>query len=109
MSDRDTCAAHGCQREPTGTSQFCQRHLQPSAELCRTVWRAVTAAQEPGTRHATISLRELAEQHGSHQSTMWRAVLTLERLGYLRRYGPGRLIVIIGFGEVCSVPATEPV
>lgn len=107
--DRDVCAAHGCDREPSGTSRFCQRHLQPTPELCRTVWRAVTAAQEPGTRHAHISLRELAEQFGSHQSTVWRAVLTLERLGYVQRFGPGSLIVIVGLGEEAHVPAAEPV
>ena len=97
--DRDTCAAVGCEREPTGSSRFCQRHLQPSPELCRAVWRAVTAAQLPGTHTAPILLEQLAEQLDSHKSTMWRAVLTLERLGYIRRPARGQIIVLVAFGE----------
>lgn len=107
--DRDVCAAHGCPREPSGTSRFCQRHLQPTADLCRRVWRALTQAQEPGTRHVQCSLHELAEQLGSHKSTVWRAILTLERLGYVRRVGQGQLIVLVGFGEVTHAATTEPV
>lgn len=95
----ETCAAHGCERELYGATRFCHEHLQPSAELCRAAWRALTAAQQPGTRRVRLPLRRLAAQLDCHLSTVWRAVATLERLGYVRRVGHQDIIVLVALGE----------
>jgi hypothetical protein len=95
----ETCAAHGCDREPAGAGRFCLEHTAPTPELCRAAWRALTAAQEPGTRRVRLPLRRLAAQLNCHLSTVWRAVATLERLGYVRRVGHQDIIVLVGLGE----------
>lgn len=100
MISSDHCAAHGCTGRPYQTTRFCRAHLRPSMQICRQVWAAITAAREPGEDYAHITVRELAKRTGHHAEVTFRAVRTLEELGYVRRGGRGVLAIHVGYAEV---------
>jgi hypothetical protein len=98
----DTCKAYGCTAIPHQSSAFCFRHQRTNFETSRLVWAAVCRARLPDASIARITMRELARQTGKHLSVVYRALRTLEGLGYLERVDDGIIRIHVGFGVVPS-------
>jgi hypothetical protein len=96
----ERCASPGCRLAATSCWRYCWRHQPLRPETTRRVWRAITQARMPGTDYAQIGLRALARRCHLALSTVCRAMLQLERLGYVERADRTLLRIHVGFGEV---------